>query len=968
MAHLASTNQPRIRTTRAALSRADLIYWLAEFGEAGLDEIAALIGFDRRPASEQQRLAKTPGPEEKTQGPSSEAQPLKTQTIPHQRPQARFFRVVEHRLIEQAQRVFEAPDWYATAQPISKDTGADPDITPPPPQPLAPWRRLWPFLRAALGSQRASKQMDIDQAVERFASGKTLSRLPYRQRSGWALRCQVIVDKNVRVLPFWEDFNRLCAALEPLRGQSGLEIVVLEAGPGGPCRPWDRENDPERPFSMPEAGTPVLVLSDLGCLDDDSSQRKAWLRFGQRLCASGVAPVALMPCPPRWWDAALVRCFYPVCWDRGRRFPRRVDRRRFFTGTRAALDQDPAAQRLLRLLSPAIRVEPALLRAVRYLMPTAEVDVGGEAAAWLHLDVEPTPTAFVYKTGAIAKHRAEYKQCESPALRRQVSEALDQHHAHLSPAVKFEERLIADELNGKPLDEQFMRRVVKTLFQRTGDEGMRAWVRRLAQRQHAGTWEKSPALCAAFAIVYEHVLQSNEKMTLPEGFDINDVVWVWATGEPKRMVLRQRGQALALASVTDEPQPHEGTWADRGSPLAGISLAAPRLQVTYPTFGDATNPGDALVVPVGNGGDDIVPLSETGRVWLKSDHEALVIDTLHNPAWASAIGRDEQGLFVAWREGQVDRRGYWVNPGAYPVKDKTGSDIGTLTLSKGYFQDESEYEAFQQRGFRQPEWADEVGVDDYGLYAEFRIANVVQRMRWIAPGQFMMGSPETESERFEDRELLHGVVLTRGLWLADTACTQALWQAVMGDNPASFKGVQRPVESVSWDDVQAFFGRLKNERPGLELRLPTEAEWEYACRAGTDTPFWFGDKITPEQVNYDGNFPYAGGEKGRYREETVDVKSLPRNGWGLYQMHGNVLEWCADWYSEYPSETMIDPIGSDKGASRVLRGGGWGDFGRIVRSAFRLGLGPARRGFNFGFRLARGQQSSRAQAEREPEE
>jgi sulfatase modifying factor 1 len=251
-------------------------------------------------------------------------------------------------------------------------------------------------------------------------------------------------------------------------------------------------------------------------------------------------------------------------------------------------------------------------------------------------------------------------------------------------------------------------------------------------------------------------------------------------------------------------------------------------------------------------------------------------------------------------------------------------------------------------------WASDWGQDRYGLWVAFTYKSVRQCFRWIKPGKFMMGSPENEPERFEN-ERLHEVSITQGFWLADTTCTQALWQAVMGENPSYFKGAERPIENVSWNDCRAFIEKINNLKPGLDLRLPTEAEWEYACRAGTPTPFWFGENITPDQVNYDGNYPYAGGKKGKYREETVDVKSLPCNGWGLYQMHGNVWEWCSDWYGDYPTGSVIDPEGPPDGAYRVIRGGCWFDDGGLVRSAYRSGGGPSDRDFITGFRLSRGQ-------------
>ena len=265
-------------------------------------------------------------------------------------------------------------------------------------------------------------------------------------------------------------------------------------------------------------------------------------------------------------------------------------------------------------------------------------------------------------------------------------------------------------------------------------------------------------------------------------------------------------------------------------------------------------------------------------------------------------------------------------------------------------------EVFFPDPFPQP-WASDWGEDDeYGLWMALTLADVRQVFRWIAPGRFLMGSPADEPQRYDD-EAQHEVTLSRGYWLADTACTQALWQAVMGENPSGFKDDARnPVESVSWEDVQGFIGELERRLPGLSARLPSEAEWEYACRAGTTGPFSFGEALTPERVNYNGNYPYAGGKKGQYRAKTVPVASLPANAWGLYEMHGNVYEWCADWYGAYPGEPQVDPQGPPSGDSRVVRGGSWGSDGGGVRSARRFANGPGRRDQNVGFRLALGHQ------------
>lgn len=260
------------------------------------------------------------------------------------------------------------------------------------------------------------------------------------------------------------------------------------------------------------------------------------------------------------------------------------------------------------------------------------------------------------------------------------------------------------------------------------------------------------------------------------------------------------------------------------------------------------------------------------------------------------------------------------------------------------------------------------GQDEYGYWQAFDVAGVEQIFRWIHPGTFTMGSPADEPERYDD-ETEHEVTLSQGFWLADTACTQALWQAVMASNPSYFNNKQlsenssgksvdssqHPVEQVSWEDCQAFIAKLNQLAPHWQVRLPLEAEWEYACRAGTTTPFSFGKNITTDQVNYDGNYPYNGAEKGEDRDQTIPVKELPATPWGLYQMNGNVWEWCQDWFLEdLGRQPQQDPPGPAEGSSRVLRGGSWDDYARDCRSAYRGRDSPGFRNDLIGLRLARG--------------
>lgn len=253
------------------------------------------------------------------------------------------------------------------------------------------------------------------------------------------------------------------------------------------------------------------------------------------------------------------------------------------------------------------------------------------------------------------------------------------------------------------------------------------------------------------------------------------------------------------------------------------------------------------------------------------------------------------------------------------------------------------------------DWASAFGQDPYGLWCGIEVGEVRQRLRWIPPGEFLMGSAPNEEARRGD-ETLHRVTLTRGYWLAETACTQALWKAVTGNNPSRFKSAERPVEQVTWKDVQNFIARLNHRVAGLGARLPTEAEWEYAARAGTQTAFWWGDELTVAQANYNGNYPYpAGAQKGEFRNETVSVKMFDANPWGLFQVHGNVFEWCQSAYGAYPLgvQESRDPKGPSSGVKRVQRGGGWFDGGQHLRAAARSGIDYDIRGVR-GFRLAAG--------------
>ena len=226
---------------------------------------------------------------------------------------------------------------------------------------------------------------------------------------------------------------------------------------------------------------------------------------------------------------------------------------------------------------------------------------------------------------------------------------------------------------------------------------------------------------------------------------------------------------------------------------------------------------------------------------------------------------------------------------------------------------------------------------------------VWMELQLIPAGTFLMGSPEEEEDRDED-ETQHEVTLTQPFYLGKYPVTQAQWQAVMGNNPSNFQGDNLPVEHVSWDDAQSFCKKV-HEKTGHTVCLPTEAQWEYACRAGTSTPFHFGRDLNGMQANCNGNYPYGTTQKGPHLRKTSPVGSYPGNASGLHDMQGNVYEWSQDWYGEYPRGKIKDPQGSSNGERRVLRGGSWFYFAGHCRAGKRGRNAPDCHFDSCGFRL-----------------
>ena len=214
----------------------------------------------------------------------------------------------------------------------------------------------------------------------------------------------------------------------------------------------------------------------------------------------------------------------------------------------------------------------------------------------------------------------------------------------------------------------------------------------------------------------------------------------------------------------------------------------------------------------------------------------------------------------------------------------------------------------------------------------------------IPAGKFWMGSADDDRAADSDEKPRHEVTISQAFHLGKYPVTQAQWQAVMGTNPSEFEGPDRPVENVSWKDAQTFIAKLNALEGHGRYRLPTEAEWEYACRAGSETAYSFGD-----DAGELGNYAWYSGNSGR---KTHPVGQKQPNAWGLYDMHGNVEEWVQDWKGKYSSGAAVDPQGPEAGERRVLRGGSWNYGAEGCRSAHRIRFRSDYRADYYGFRLA----------------
>ena len=973
-----SAGQPFVRG-KSCVNRAELLWGLTTLNPEQHEQIAAILGFEKIPVVTDQPVLLPPlqsdfaedgDKDVDNQIDSDDVMPTdlgsehSEESVPSVATSASYYRITS-RAVDQTQNhaetdVMGSPNWFTQASPtLLQETAtripASHQVKPLHTE-LTVWSRLLPFLQKILGDQVEGRKPDTVQLVKQVANGEMIRRIPRKQRYSWSAKARVLIDINDDNFPYRRDFLKLRERLVQLRGDEGLDVQYIYDEPGGTIARYDQQHEIIEPWRAPEPGTPIIILSDLAMHSQSRQVLYSWLAFGQILNAQGWRATVLMPVAERNIDSRLLKYFDCVVWDRTSRLKllkgdvQFEKERRHHTNS---IDQ------LLSACFASVRIDSGLLRALRYLMPGGH-DIGHETAVWRHAAVISEGDEWGWQVGSKIHflEKAHHLIANlSSEQQQKLIELTGGFHAFY-PDVLYFEAMYNLKLLGLTLPndvdaatEKFLQDMVATYRENPQNNLLHGWVKRHLARHESPAWRHRHAYWLpflAFSRMQDAQLKGNAEIEWPSNLTQSEIETVLGYINQIQMrqpyLLRQEANKLVLASGNTVSLKTLDDWenhAQSGALILKLSLEDTRI---FHIHDDGRGQQRIVSLDLAQAENRAFKFPSNGQHTFQIGRERFTIDVIatqqQKQDWMQFIGSGSEGLYAESMSQQNEvYRWYWHPP-------EWDSQAGMLPGFWFYLSVSADTQ--------KPDWAVAAGRDQYGFYADADIAGVIQRFRWIEPTSFMMGSPEDEIGRKDD-EIQHKVILTQGYWMADTTCTQALWSNLMHHNPSRFKGELKPVESVCWNDVQDLLQRLKKYYSLLRLRLPTEAEWENACRAGTTGAFNFEGELSRDKVNYSGNLDYESFNWNKDESmQTINVKNYPPNLWGLFEMHGNVWEWCQDWYSRYQAELVIDPKGPVSAHTCVLRGGSWYRSGKSCRSASRDHDVPLSHSYNFtGFRLAR---------------
>lgn len=763
---------------------------------------------------------------------------------------------------------------------------------------LVPLPRLAQPLATRLRQPRPGA-VDLPALVRAASRHRWPRSLPRSRRLAWPHTLVVVLDQSDALYPYWEDMRRLSGWVRARVPKAQLRLCALRDGPLGAWRPsvwWPQHRDDDaRPHPRPEQT--YLLLSDLGLLRPEDSTARAWEAWLARAAACGASCVALAPVAAEWLPRRLTTQLCLLRWSPDSRAQPERGRPAEAVAEARAQPSD-ALHELLACLAATRGMAPPLLRALRQHSSRPN-DASLEGRLWAHPDVGAKHFARL-RDDAPGRHQHATSSI-NPVLSSALHALVARHHRHWPFVWRLEELLQQIANAAEP---------PQALLDDT----------RLALRSLTAVIPDAHDAREELTATVEHIQRhtpDRARVYLHTELD----ALAGAIGQPaglrQRWCLLQRGEHLYVAPAGDARPAGPGVvlCSDIGQAAPGewVRVASPGKAASYqrlPAQGMLALPPlqHGSVVVLGGVETRLDRRKRTRGVWGWSQSDAGVAEMLDLPVSKNFFDLTTSPWATTFLYGSgSDRDGSWL----YIDRDVYGAflELSSTTLqTKGY------------------------------------PPNLPLRFRYLESATFLQGSPEGIG--YSDEHPQHPVTLSQGLWLAETPCTQALWQAVMGKNPSHFNegedAPRRPVENVSWDDVTKFLKKLQRLLPlGCEAMLPTESQWEYACRAGTQTAYWWGDEADDTRANW--NQQHSG---------TTPVDRYPPNPWGLYDMHGNVWEWCRDGWRQYAAEPARDPEGPDAGESRVVRGGSWIDHPVSARAAYRDGWPRWFAGRDRGFRFA----------------
>ncbi|GAA4804881.1 SUMF1/EgtB/PvdO family nonheme iron enzyme [Lysobacter hankyongensis] len=772
------------------------------------------------------------------------------------------------------------PDWEpqeAAAVERMLDINGDPPVA----QTLLDLPRLQTRWRSILQSRRPGP-LDLERMVQALARTEWPAPLPQRPRAYRVQDLHLCVDVHPDRQFLIDDCMVCMDQLIASRPGAQLFLHSIEG-------PWCWPSVLDSIVS----GHAVLLLAEPRLMPVD--ERRRWRDIEAQLVAQGATVVWSLDWRPEAWAATS---------DDQPRFVHVLPVGGDLTQSPPPADAADLS-RLLACLAPAMTVEPALVRAmIRALRLPGGLAL--EREVWCHPDLDGALPFRQWHCGPQREYLQRLRQ-HPPEVIDACWAVLAESHRHRSQVQRDQELLdwadAADEGG-------VARRDIIAEFDQAKSRYARVAQHLLQLRDHADvvglTGVSSPGVIRAAAMQRLHSLpeclgadraylerlllqaaQPSDGALSPRGSEVDD------KGGPLSVWLFQQGQRLLLVPID---------FVGPGVAMTAITIDRRWLFVECDGVSRVIwCPCDALV----SGGIELVKWERMppNSVRVRGVTDRLCIDAVARPHWAAefAVQPAWAGRWVTDRSNMgwgADGLFHW--PDGQPVTMEPSAPEGVVySTPKGW----------------------QFEIDRYGPRLSLEVSGNesidAQRVyfRYLPPGSYLQGSPPSIGDN--DEHPRHPVTLTQGLWLAETPCTQALWQAVMGMNPSHFKdgadAPRRPVENVSWDDATAFLKRLQRLLPpGCEAVLPTESQWEYACRAGTQTKYWWGDEPDDARANWNGQ-----------HESTTPVDRYPPNPWGLYDMHGNVWEWCADGDRDYADSPARDPEGPSAGESRVVRGGSW---------------------------------------------